>query len=74
MRPAAFHALSVTRCVSQSSMLCTCIRSKRFTPQWTNDSSICFTPRMRSGVQTLVALNTFAGPAFGTSSPSTASA
>src|SRR5215831_5593383 len=57
MRPAAFHSLSVLRCVRQSRRLWIWIRSSRRARSRLSDCSICATPALRPLVHTFVARN-----------------
>src|SRR5262245_53174387 len=75
MRPAAFHSLSVRRCVRQSRRLWIWIRSSRCARIRLSDCSICATPASRPLVQTFVARKSLSViPSSAARSPTTDSA
>ena len=61
MRPSAFIVASVSRCPSQPTRLCTCIRARRGTPHRRSVSAICAGPSEGEPVQTLSAANRVSG-------------
>ena len=74
MRPSAFQACKVGRCVFQSTRLWICISSMRSVRSSRIDSFICAMPASRPWVQTLVARNALSRvPAAASRSPTTPS-